>query len=60
LELDGSVQPVGASVTLFEFFARPTGARFVAADFARISNRLTAYDIWQSAGCDLLAALLEQ
>src|SRR6266852_8060709 len=55
----GSVQPVGATVTLFKLFARSAGAGFVAADLVQISDRLAAHDVCQSATCDLLAALLE-
>src|SRR6058998_3649474 len=46
-------------MTLFELFARSAGAGLVAADLVRISDRLTAHDVWQSPACDLLAALLE-
>src|SRR5881409_3687243 len=46
-------------MTLFELFARSARAGLIAADLVRISDRLTAHDVWQSASCDLLAALLE-
>jgi hypothetical protein len=41
----GSVQPVGATVTLFELLARSAGTRVVAADLGRISEWLTAHDV---------------
>ena len=41
----GSVQPVGATMTLFELFARSAGAGLVAADLVRIADRFTAHDV---------------
>ena len=40
-----SVQSVRATMTLFEFLARPAGAGRVPADLVRIADRFAAHDV---------------